>query len=85
MAVREDQMAKKYTQEQLERYAMLVLEAIERHGHSRRKDIQQFTELNDHALQRAIWYLEANGLVKHEDYRPLEITEQGRAWLEDRP
>lgn len=77
-------MAKKYTQEQLEHYAMRVLEAIEKHGRRRRKDIQEFTELNDHALQRAIWHLEAKGLVEHEDYRPLKITEEGKAWLESK-
>ena len=79
-------MAKEYTQEQLERYAMLVLEAIEGHGYgySRRKGIQRSTKLNDRALQRAVWHLEAKGLVEHEDYRPLGITEEGQAWLEDR-
>ena len=77
-------MAKKYTKEQLEGYAMLVLEAIEIHGYHRRKDIQEFTKLNDHALQRAFWWLEARDLVVHEDYRPLEITEEGKAWLEDK-
>jgi Mn-dependent DtxR family transcriptional regulator len=77
-------MAKKYTQEQLEHYAMRVLETIEKHGRRRRKDIQEFTELNDHALQRAIWFLEAKGLVEHEDYRPLKITEEGKAWLESK-
>jgi Mn-dependent DtxR family transcriptional regulator len=77
-------MAKKYTQEQLEQYATRVLEAMEKHGHSRRKDIQKFTELNDHALQRAIWYLEAGGLVEHEDYRPFQITKEGKAWLESK-
>jgi Mn-dependent DtxR family transcriptional regulator len=77
-------MARKYSGEQLEHYATLVLKAMERHGYVRRKDIQVFTELNDHALQRAMWYLEANGLVEHEYYRPLRITEAGKAWLEDR-
>ena len=77
-------MAKKYTQKELEGYAMRVLEAIERYGHRRRKEIQEFTELNDHALQRAIWYLEAKALVRHDNYRPLKVTEEGRAWLESR-
>jgi Mn-dependent DtxR family transcriptional regulator len=77
-------MAKKYTREQLEHYAMRVLEAIEKRGHRRRKDIQEYTELNDHALQRAIWYLEAEDLVEHEYYRPLQVTEEGKAWLESK-
>lgn len=74
-------MAKKYTQEQLEHYAMLVLEAMEIQGHSRRKDIQRVTQLNDHALQRALWWLEAQDLIQHESYRPFNITEDGKAWL----
>lgn len=76
-------MGRRYTQEQLEHYAMLVLEAIEKHGYGRRKDIQTFTGLNDHALQRALWWLEARDLIDHQEYRPLKITEEGRAWLED--
>lgn len=77
-------MAKKYTQERLERYATLILEAMQKHGYSRRKDIQQFTKLNDHALQRALWWLEARGLIEHEDYRPMKVTAEGRDWLERR-
>ena len=77
-------MAKKYTQQQLEQYATRVLGAMEKHGHGRRKDIQKSTELNDHALQRAIWFLEAGALVEHENYRPFRITKEGKAWLESK-
>ncbi len=75
-------MARKYTSETLKQYAMLILVAMDRHGYCRRKDIQHFTKLNDHALQRTIWWLEAKGLIRHEDYRPMKITEEGRSWLE---
>ena len=77
-------MAKKCAQEQLEHSAMLVLEAIEKPVHRRRKDIQGFTELNDDAVPRAIWYPEAEGLVEHEEYRPLRVTEEGKARLADK-
>jgi Mn-dependent DtxR family transcriptional regulator len=58
---------------------------MEKHHHSRRNEIQQFTRLKDHALQRAVWWLEARGLIEHEGYRPMKITKKGQEWLDTRP
>ncbi len=58
---------------------MLVLQSIARRGYDRRRDIQGFADLNDYALQGAVCYVEAEGLVEHEEYGPLWVTEEGKA------